>query len=474
MASKTDNIGLDLYDTGDAANLRDQYNSSMHTLDETVTVINTNTTDALTKANTAIDNLEALGVTDTTSGETLKNTIENHTDSINTINGQISNIESVTIPGINESISEVKDTADNALSLAQTNESDIADIDANLNALHANSVSDATNLYNQIQNYSTTINTAQSTALTGKTHLVIIGDSFTSEVVRSYSWPSKIADNWDIHNYASGGTGWVQTGSQTTGESNKIFRDQLTEAIDDNTYNHDLVYAVIAYGSYNDYVNDKSATEVREAITTFYNAARSAYPGARIIIVIGNNGFGNRSQCDGYPYWLNQIYRGTSNAGFMSCCTNAYYWLYGFAQDTVFNEDGLHPNTQGAAIIARYMTAILEGNFNPDTIIYESVLAGDSSGGQSGNLISQFTPSGRFNMRGQYTFNITTAGDNYTTFDSIGDGRFTQYYGQTCIPLQIFPNGQYITGSYLNPSNGRFHAMATNEGSAGSVYYGSW
>lgn len=309
------------------------------------------------------------------------------------------------------------------------------------------------------------------TALVGKEHLVIVGDSFTSEVVRSYSWPAQMPSVYTTHNYASSGTGWLRTGSQTTGESNKIFVDQLQEAIDDDSFNHDLTRAVIAVGSYNDFVNGYTATQVREAITTFYNTAKGAFPGAQIIIVIGNNGFGTRSNCDGYGYWLGDVLRGTSTDGFRVPVVNAMYWLWGFAQDTMYNDEGLHPNTTGARFYARYITELLEGTYDPSNTWFYSTLAGSSSGGQSGNLWAMFNPAGEFKMRGQYNFTISEEGDNYVEFSSIGDGRFTQFYGQTCIPLKCFGNSRYLTGSYLNPSNGRFHIMATNSDASGSVYY---
>ena len=88
MASTTDNFNLDLYDTGDPANLTDQYNATMHTIDDTLLTVNNNASSALQKANkletrlntvaaqatAANDNLTALGVTDTTTAATSKTT----------------------------------------------------------------------------------------------------------------------------------------------------------------------------------------------------------------------------------------------------------------------------------------------------------------------------------------------------------------------------------------------------------------
>lgn len=88
MASTTDNFNLDLYDTGDPANLTDQYNAAMHTIDDTLLTVNSNASSALQKANkletrldtvaaqatAATDNLTALGITDTATAATSKST----------------------------------------------------------------------------------------------------------------------------------------------------------------------------------------------------------------------------------------------------------------------------------------------------------------------------------------------------------------------------------------------------------------
>lgn len=81
MASTTHNFNLDLYDLGDPANLNDQYNEAMRTIDGTLLTINDNASSALQKANkletrlnTVADNLTALGVTDTATAATSKST----------------------------------------------------------------------------------------------------------------------------------------------------------------------------------------------------------------------------------------------------------------------------------------------------------------------------------------------------------------------------------------------------------------
>ena len=83
MTDYTINFNLEKYQTGDAANLNDQYNASMDIIDENLYKINNNANDAAGKANQAItatetinSNLTALGVTDTTTATQLNNKID--------------------------------------------------------------------------------------------------------------------------------------------------------------------------------------------------------------------------------------------------------------------------------------------------------------------------------------------------------------------------------------------------------------
>ena len=124
MTDYTTNFNLEKYQTGDAANLTDQYNASMDIIDDNLYKINSNANTAGGKATQALETaqnnnkkLAALGITDTATATTLKNKI----DDTNT-------------------------TADTALNLAQTNKTAVTAINANLTALHANSVSNATDL----------------------------------------------------------------------------------------------------------------------------------------------------------------------------------------------------------------------------------------------------------------------------------------------------------------------------------------
>lgn len=83
MTDYTNNFNLEKYQTGDAANLNDQYNVSMDIIDDNLYKINTNANTAGGKATQALEtaqnnnkNLTALGVTDTKTATQLKNKID--------------------------------------------------------------------------------------------------------------------------------------------------------------------------------------------------------------------------------------------------------------------------------------------------------------------------------------------------------------------------------------------------------------
>lgn len=92
MTDYTTNFNLEKYQTGDAANLNDQYNASMDIIDTNLYKINTNANTAGDKAAQALEtaqnntkNLTALGVTDENTATTLKNKINQTENNLNAL-----------------------------------------------------------------------------------------------------------------------------------------------------------------------------------------------------------------------------------------------------------------------------------------------------------------------------------------------------------------------------------------------------
>lgn len=128
MTDYTDNYGLNKYSDGDAANLRDQYNASMDIIDAQLKNANNNAADAKTKAEAAQSTADAATAT---------------------ANDAVGRLNALGIAD-NDAASTSKTRWDGAATLSSTNEDNITAIGANLNALHANSVSNAQSLYNTI------------------------------------------------------------------------------------------------------------------------------------------------------------------------------------------------------------------------------------------------------------------------------------------------------------------------------------
>lgn len=155
MTNYTTNFNLEKYTTGDAANLNDQYNTSMDIIDTNLYKISTNANtaistanQALTTAKTANDNLAALGVTDTVTATTLKNKIDNTASDL-TDTTQKANTALNRFAAINW------DTDQKARDWTTNTTNDIAHVNQTLTALNASNPTDAKKLLNSIYDAST-------------------------------------------------------------------------------------------------------------------------------------------------------------------------------------------------------------------------------------------------------------------------------------------------------------------------------
>lgn len=222
MTDYTTNFNLEKYQTGDAANLTDQYNASMDIIDDNLYKINTNANTAGGKAAQALEtaqnnktNLTALGITDTDTATQLKTkidttaeTAQNNQTSINTINKYIT---------VNE-------------------------------------------LFN----------------MRGDNIIVTFGDSYASPTDnRSWAVQTAAALGWTLKNYAIAGAGYI--------EPNTTYQNEFTSAQQDTTYQHEKVSLVIIGGSRNS--NDGYAGTIKIAATTLFNQCKNEYPNARIIAI---------------------------------------------------------------------------------------------------------------------------------------------------------------------------------------------
>lgn len=334
----------------DAADAIQQAQDALKQYQQIVANVNT----ALNTANVAIDRLEALGVTDPEAATKLKNTIEQTATDLTALEGRVTTAEGT--------LSDVQ-------SLAQANESDIAGVEANLTALHANSVSDATSLYNKIDKNSNDIkqNKAAITEVNNnfsnftplrKTYenIVIVGDSITYGTGASSTakaWGNLFKDYIgakSVQNLAQNNAGFVNAPtflSQLQGASNK-------EAV---------THVIIAGGA-----NDKRTAnaQVTAAVINTLKYALENFPNATIHVapvVLGVQGIFRYDRSDSNVWsTLNAIEAGIAQVPNVHEIRYAWEWLNG-RQDWASTPDGaldlIHSNDSGQQQLLRLMAESL-------------------------------------------------------------------------------------------------------------------
>lgn len=308
MTSYTDNYGLSKYDTGDAANLRDQYNASMDIIDKQMKTNN----DAAGYAKPVLD---AAGLTDTTTAAASKT------------------------------------RWDGAAALAATNEDDIAAIDANLNALHANSVNDAKNLYESI------VKTGGDAVWLGDS----IAEGYLATSGKSYRDIINNTFGLTPHDYFNGGAGWL---SQGTGAARR-FDQQADAAAADSSYDHSNVKYIFCIGGVNDFPTDiNQGNQIAANVESTLNVLLASFPNATIYLGAYLGGELSSNYCISagfkYQYVHNKIIEGanlvTSNRVRVFSC-----WDWCSSRVAFYNTDGLHPSDEGHKYIARNLMAQILG-----------------------------------------------------------------------------------------------------------------
>ena len=321
MTDYTTNFNLEKYQTGDAANLNDQYNASMNIIDDNLYKINTNANTAGGKATQALEtaqkntqNLTALGVTDTETATQLKNKIDT----------TATNLTATT------------ETANNAAN--------------NLNALGANTVDNATNLKNRI-NDTYTKNESDNRYLkipNTQDVLIAIGDSYfegfrtTTPATDSMIAVASRLLGLTCYNFAVGGTGFHN--GDTTGDN--TFNKQLDKASARITDKTSVKYVVIGGGR-----NDPDSLTYNEVADTL-TKAKQLFPDSEICFI-------PMLWDSTYPTGKSHNYSTMLNAGnYTDTWTVQDAPSWGLYRDTEMTD--IHPNTNGAARYGHYIANILK------------------------------------------------------------------------------------------------------------------
>lgn len=411
MTDYTTNFNLEKYQTGDAANLNDQYNTSMNIIDDNLYKINSNVNTAGGKATQALEtaqnnnkNLTALGVTDTATATALKNKIDN-----------------------------TNTTADNALNLAQTNKTavttintDLTAINANLTALHANSVSNATDLYNTVQKIDGIYSNIELKRKT-YTNIAIIGDSI------SYgTGASSLAKSWANQFKSYIGANTVQNMSQNNAGfvNEPTFKSQL-QAVTNKT---EITHIIIAGGA-----NDKLQTTaaITNAVKNTLQYALTNFPNAEIHVapvVLGVNGMFRYHA--NIPQTLNAIEEGIAQTPNIHEIQYACEWLNGredWASTSSDSMDAIHPNDNGQKQLLRLFA---ESLFTRNSI-HNNWKTGVSGTDNHGQIINSESVCNN----GIYTFNCQfKVVNNHAAYNGIV---------ATCYGLSTV-NNYCISSNYFN------------------------
>lgn len=331
----------------------DAIQQAQHALEQYQRIVaNVNT--ALSTANAAIDRLEALGVTDPEAATELKNAIGRTAADLTALEGRV-------------------DTAEGTLSavqsLAQANESDVAGVKANLAALHAGSVGDATGLYDKIDKNSNDIR--QNSAAIAKANanfsnfvplrrtyenIVIVGDSITYGTGASSTakaWGNLFKDYIgakSVQNLARNNAGFVNA---------PTFLSQLQGASDKEAVTH----VIIAGGA-----NDKRTDDVQvtAAVVDTLKYALENFPNATIHVapvVLGVQGIFRYDRGHGNVWsTLNAIEAGIAQVPNVHEIRYAWEWLNG-RQDWASTSSGaldlIHSNDSGQQQLLRLMAESL-------------------------------------------------------------------------------------------------------------------
>ena len=342
MTDYTTNFNLEKYQTGDAANLNDQYNASMDIIDTNLYKINTNANTAGGKAAQALEtaqnnnkNLTALGITDTETATQLKTKINNTAETAQ------NNTQNLTALGITdtETATQLKTKINNTTETAQNNTQ-------NLTALGVTDTETATQLKNKINNY---IQVNEMFNMRGDKIMVTFGDSYASPTDNT-SWAVQVATKlgWTLKNYAIGGAGYI--------EPNTTYQTEFNSAHQDNTYDHNKVSLVIIGGSRNS--NDGYSGKIKTAATALFQQCINEYPNARIIAIPML--WDNKTVSDYWRYNASEIEQAAIETGIESI---PWAWTWNMGKPNNIKTDEIHPNENGTTIIRNYILRYLTGTY---------------------------------------------------------------------------------------------------------------
>lgn len=185
-----------------------------------------------------------------------------------------------------------------------------------------------------------------------------IGDSYANssnsvnpDGTDATKWPTQlrniIGNNYRVKNYSVTGAGFNVSG--------KTFTDQINNAYSASAIDNDNVAIIIIGGGRNDVGTTAQMESYADA--TFSNA-RAKFPKARIISVpmLWHNA--------GMDMYGRQKAAGVAQAAVKNGVENVdWAWTWNIGNDSNFPSGDIHPNADGAKVIASYMASAIRGTY---------------------------------------------------------------------------------------------------------------
>lgn len=207
-----------------------------------------------------------------------------------------------------------------------------------------------------------------------------IGDSYANAAntanpdgTDATKWPTQLRDiignDYQVKNYSVTGAGFNVSG--------KTFSDQINNAYGASAIDNDNVAIIIIAGGRNDIGTTPQMKSHADA--TFSNA-RAKFPKARIISVpmLWHNA--------GLDMYGRQKAAGVAEAAADNGVENVdWAWTWNIGNDSNFPSGDVHPNANGAKVIASYMAAAIRGTY---TGRYEAATVQSANGHVYGNVVA--------------------------------------------------------------------------------------
>lgn len=371
---KTDNYGLNLYGDNDPADLRDGYNGSMRTIDDTL--------------GNHLDRIEGVEARETHNEAVMKallvdNTVDNATAAKTKWDKAATDVTAAASKADNNSAiltalgadTTVHATANKtkwdkagtdaikALADAATATEKANGNTAILTALGADTTGHATankTKWDKASTDAVSANDAIARILKSLSqtngHLVTFGDSYGTDADKTREWPTvlniRLGENSVLHNYCIAGAGYTAP--------NATFQSELNNAKADTSYNHNEVGLVVIAGSRN--TIDGYSGALRTAAVSLYEGVKREFPNARIIVV--------PTLWDWTPvsnYWRYNSASCISAAREVGVEAVPWAWTWNLGNNTYFPTGDIHPNADGTNVIVSYMLDYINHNYTGRT-----------------------------------------------------------------------------------------------------------